>query len=137
MWTLTPEMVGKVGRAFKWKILCTSDGSALSSTDIMPLISDVDLKSHIRASMMMTLAIKPGVAAVAPDNTIDVTLANDESVTIFSQTGISYNANTAGLDLSKDYGQFPVVYDKLYLALNDIGASGDQVTLLFENWIIQ
>ena len=136
-WTLTPSLVKRQARYLKWQVLCTSDGSSLAATDLMSLIEAVNPQLHkwLKGSSMMLMTVSPGVSTVIPDTTINVTISNDESHSIYAKTGFSKDAPTIGNDLSVDYNQYLPVYEALYLTLNDIGSSGDQVTLIFECWI--
>ena len=81
----------------------------------------------------MLLKVSPGTGAVIPNTTIDITLADEEGDTIWSDTAISKDAVTWHT-LSSTIGAYPPITGKLYLALNDIGDSGDQVTLYFITW---
>lgn len=133
-WTITPSIVSKSGHYLTWKIVCTSDGDALSATDVVVLMSDA-MKRLVQGSTLMVMTVVPGTSSVAPDTTINVTLGNSLGITIFSATGYSYTANTTGISLAQDFTQYPTVHDKFYLTINDIGSSGDQVTLYFECWL--
>jgi hypothetical protein len=133
-WTLTPSTVAMVGHYLTWKVVCTSDGNSLSATNLISLMNS-GLRSEVQGATHMIMTVVPGTGAVAPDTTIDVTLSNSQGVATFVHTGYSNVANTTGIDLSEDYNQYLVPYELLYLTLNDIGTSGDQVTLYFEAWI--
>lgn len=133
-WTIHIIEVGKTKNHLYWRALCTSDGSALSATDLIAIMPP-KLKKNVQNSTMLIMDVVPGTGSVIPDTTINVTLTNVVDLTIYAATGFSKDAATVGNDLSNDYGQYPAVYSKLNLALNDIGTSGDQVTLYFECWI--
>lgn len=133
-WTLTPTLLYRAGHYMKWQVLCTSDGDALSATDLVALMSD-QMQREVQGSTLMILTVSPGTGGVIPDTTIDVTLSNDEAVAVYSETAITEAAVTTGLSLAADFNQYPTVFDKLYLTLSDIGTSGDQVTLVFDCWI--
>jgi len=137
-WTLSASDVSTTmdGHIFRWKILCTSDGSALSATNILAsTVMDRKLKSKIQSSLLMIMDVEPGTGSVVPNTTIDITLSNAEGDSIYATTAVSKAANTTGLNLSEDWNQFLPVHEIFYLTLNDIGDSGDQVTLYFTGWI--
>jgi len=133
-WTLTPSLVGKVGHYLTWKVVCTSDGSALSATDLVAKMDD-RLKKLVQGSTMMIMKVSPGLVGVAPDTTIDVTLSDAQGTAIFVHAAYSNVADTTGISLAEDFNQYPTVHDKFYLTLSDIGTTGDQVTLYFECWM--
>lgn len=133
-WTLTPSLVGKAGHYLTWKVICTSDGSALSATDLVAQM-DNNLKKLVQGSTMMIMKVSPGTGSVAPDTTIDVTLSDAQATAIFVHAGYSNIADTTGISLAEDFNQYFTVHDKFYLTLSDIGTAGDQVTLYFECWV--
>ena len=137
-WTLTPSLVYASGHYLKWQVLCTSNASALTATDIMAQMTgtrDLELlQGYVEGSTMMIMTVVPGTGTEIPLTTINITLTDDEAATIFSTTTVSKDAVTTGLDLSEDFNQYPTVYKVLNLALNDIGDAGDQVTLVFHCW---
>lgn len=134
-WTLTPSTVSVAGHYVKWKVVCTSDGDALSATDLIAKIkaSDERLLYYVQGETLMAMKISPGLTTVAPDTTINVTLSDDEGDALFTITGAS-NTAISWHDLSNDVYIYIPVMNLLYLALNDIGTSGDQVTLYFITW---
>ena len=132
-WTLTPTVLYHAKHYMEWQVVCTSDGDALSATDLVALMPD-RVKYLVQGSSQLIMTVKPGTATTAPTTTIDVTLT-DARAAIFAETGYSESANTTGISLATDYNQYPTVFDKFYLTLNDIGDSGDQVTLIFFCWI--
>ena len=132
-WTLSVDYAKKVTPANNYivvKVIGTSDGSALSATDIMALIGST---SSITDGSMIFLYVDPGTGGVAPNNTINITLTNNFDQELWAQTGISYTAGSWH-KLWEDIGSFPPLLDQLKLAINDIGDSGDQVTLYFYIW---
>jgi hypothetical protein len=133
-WTLAPSIVSRAGHYLVWKVLCTSDGSAMAATDLLALM-DANLKKQVQGATHMIMTVSPGLTTVAPDTTIDVTLSNGQGIAVFVHTGYSNTADTTGISLAEDYNQYLVPYGKFYLTLSDIGTSGDQVTLYFEAWI--
>jgi len=133
-WTLTPSIIGKVGHYLTWKVVCTSDGSALTATDLVAKM-DARLKTLVQGSTMMIMTVYPGLTTVAPDTTIDVTLSDAIGIPVFVHAAYSNVANTTGISLAEDYNQYFTVHDKFYLTLSDIGTAGDQVTLYFECWM--
>ena len=133
-WTLTPSLVSKAGHYMLWKVVCTSDGDALSATDLVAKMP-AELKRLVQGSAMMIMTVSPGTVGVAPDTTIDITLSNAQGIAIFVHTGYSNTADTTGISLAEDYNQYPTVFGTFYLTMNDIGTSGDQVTLYFFCWL--
>lgn len=133
-WTLTPSLVSKAGHYMLWEVVCTSDGNALTATDLVAQMP-AELKRLVQGSALMIMTVSPGTSTVAPDTTIDVTLSNAQGIAFFVHTGYSNTADTTGISLAEYYNQYPTVFDKLYLTLNDIGSSGDQVTLYFFCWL--
>ena len=138
-WTLSVQDISKTagGHIHRWKVTCTSDGDALSATDLLAsTLMPLDMQNTVRGSLLMTMDVSPGTGSVVPDTTIDVTLSNSEGNSIYEDTAISESSVTTGKELDEDYGFYLPVFSKLYLTLNDIGTAGDQVTLYFEGWII-
>ena len=133
-WTLTPSRVSKTSHYLLWKVVCTSDGSGMAATDLVALM-DAQLKTMVQGSTQMIMKVSPGTGGVAPDTTIDVTLSDAQGTAIFTHAAYSNVADTTGISLAEDYGAYPTIYGAFYLTLNDIGTSGDQVTLYFEAWI--
>jgi len=133
-WTLTPSSASKSGHYYLWKVVCTSDGSSLAATDIVPLLP-ASVKNIVQGSSMMVMKVSPGVGTVAPDATINVTLSDAQGTAVFSGTGYSYTADTTGISLADSFKQYPTIFDVFYLTINDIGAAGDQVTLYFFCWL--
>ena len=133
-WTLTPSLISKSGHYFTWKVVCTSDGNALTATDLVAKMPE-NLKRLVQGGTLMIMTVSPGADSVAPDTTIDVTLSNAEAIAVFVHTGYSNTADTTGISLAEDFNQYFTVHDKFYLTLSDIGSSGDQVTLYFECWM--
>jgi hypothetical protein len=133
-WTLTQSMVSRTSHYILWKVLCTSDGNSLTATDIVAEMSD-NMKRFVTNSTLMVMKISPGTDSVIPNTTIDIILSDAQGTAIFTHTTYSKDAETTGILLSEDYGAYPPVLEKLYLTLNDIGDSGDQVTLYFLCWI--
>ena len=105
----------------------------MSATDLVALAHTAKINS-LQGSSLMAMKVSPGTGGVIPDTTINVTLTDEEDDAVFTMTGASKDA-ISWHDLSTDIGMYPTVFDKLSLAINDIGASGDQVTLYFICWI--
>lgn len=133
-WTLTPSLVSRAGHRALWKVVCTSNGSALTATDLVALMP-AQLKELVQKASLMVMTVSPGTGAVAPDATIDVTLSNEQAIAIFTHTGYSNVADTTGISLAEDYGQYLPIFGKFYLTLSDIGTAGDQVTLYIDCWV--
>lgn len=133
-WTVTVSKVSQVKNYLLWKVVCASDGSAMSATDLVAKM-EPDLKTLVQGSTQMVMKVSPGTGSVAPDTTINVTLSDAQGTTIFSHTGYSNTADTTGISLAEDFGAYLPVFDKFNLALSDIGTAGDIVTLYFYAWI--
>lgn len=133
-WTLTPSIVSRSGHYLTWKVVCTSDGNALTATDLVAKM-DSGLKKLVQGSTMMIMTVSPGVVGVAPDTTIDITFSNAQGIPVFVHTAYSNTADTTGISLAEDYNQYFTVDGLFYLTMSDIGSSGDQVTLYFFCWM--
>jgi hypothetical protein len=133
-WTLVPVVVSRTSHYLTWKVICTSDGSSLTATDLVALMSPT-LRTLVQSSSMMIMKVSPGTGSVIPDTTIDVTLSDAQGTSVFVHAAYSNVADTTGISLAEDFNQYLPVHDKFYLTLNDIGTAGDQVTLYFECWI--
>jgi len=133
-WTLTPSIVARSGHYLKWKVVCTSDGNALTATDILAQTSDNYFLRQVQGSTLMIMKVSPGTGGVIPNATINIDLEDEENDDLWADTAISKDA-ISWHDLSADISQYPPVLINLYLVMNDIGDSGDQVTLYFINWI--
>ena len=133
-WTLTPTLISKAGHYMQWKVVCTSDGNALSATDLVAIMPE-NMKRLVQGATLMVMTVSPGTGSVAPDTTINITLSNAQGIAVFVHTGYSNTADTTGISLAEDFNQYPTVFGLFYLTISDIGASGDQVTLYFDCWI--
>jgi len=125
-WTYTSTSGGKAGHYKIWKVVCTGD-NAEDTGSVIPYPQGVK-----QGDSLLSLIVVPGTGGVAPDTTIDLTLKN-EHFTLWTKTGIS---NTAQSDhkLSTDILTYPPLIRDLTVVFNDIGATGDQVTLYFLIW---
>ena len=133
-WTITPSKVSDAGHYIKWKVVCTSDGAAYSATDLLSLSTmPTRLLREIQGETLMLMKVSPGTGGVIPDTTIDITISDDEQDAVFTQTTISKDA-ISWHDLSSDVNAYIPIMGVLYLTINDIGTSGDQVTLYFITW---
>jgi hypothetical protein len=133
-WTVTASKVSDAGHYYKWKLVCTSDGSAYSATDILTssVMSNRVLR-EIQGETLMLMKVSPGTSGVIPDNTINIILSDDEQDALYTKTGISKDA-ISWHSINDDIGIYIPIMGKLYLTFNDIGSSGDQVTLYFITW---
>jgi len=131
-WTLIVSSVTETQHYVKWKVVCTSDGNALSATNLLALPGARLLRIG-QGEALMFLKVSPGTGAVIPNGTIDITLSDLEGDALWADTAISKDA-VSWHDMSKDLPNYPPVLGKLYLTLNDIGDAGDQVTLYFISW---
>ena len=133
-WTLTPSVVSIAGNYMKWKVVCTSDGAGLTATNLLALDGMTDqLLREIQGETVMLLKVSPGTGGVIPDNTINITLTDGEDDALWTETTISKDAVTWH-DMSDDIGAYIPIFNELNLTLNDIGTTGDQVTLYFIMW---
>jgi hypothetical protein len=133
------------GHIFNFDIICTSDGSAMSATDIFGKtagvfnVSDMteEFKHKIQRSMPMTMRVVPGTGGVVPDTTIDITLYDADGNIDYYKDALpaTYNYDTSNVSLHTYKKQYLTVGEKRYIAISDIGSVGDQVTLKFECWI--
>ena len=133
-WTLTASVEQINDNYLHWKIVCTSDGNALSATDVLTLSPVKGFLGDLKGSSLMTMYVSPGTGAVIPNGTVDITLSNHNQRALWADTAISKDAGSWH-KLWDDIGIFPPVSDKLYLTVNDIGDAGDQVTLEFLSWV--
>lgn len=133
-WTLKVSKVSQVKDYLLWEVKCTSDGNALTATDLLALM-EPSLKALVQNTTQMILEVIPGTGSVQPDTTIDVTLTNTAGSTLFTHAAYSNSANTTGISLAEDYNAYLPVFDTFKLALSDIGTAGDIVTLRFLAWI--
>lgn len=133
-WTTTVSKVSQVKNYLLWKVVCVSDGSAMSATDLVAKM-EPDLKTLVQGSTQMGMKVSPGTGSVAPDTTIDVTITDSQGTTIFTHAAYSNTADTVGISLAEDFGMYLPVFDTFNLALSDIGTAGDIVTLYFYAWI--
>lgn len=131
-WTLIVSGVSEAGHYVKWKVVCTSDGAALSAINILGLPGAQAMRIG-QGETLMLLKVSPGTGTVIPDNTINIILADAEQDALWTETTISKDAVTWH-DMSDDIDAYPPILGKLYLTLNDIGTAGDQVTLYFISW---
>jgi hypothetical protein len=132
-WTLSVAEVVQAEHYIKWSVTCTSDGNALSATDLVALMPR-QVFNKVQGETLMAMKISPGSGGVAPDTTINVTLSDDEGDALYTTTGNSYTA-ISWHDLSDDISIFLPIFGVFNLAINDIGTSGDQVTLYFISWM--
>lgn len=145
-WTLRSYQEGLADNYLMWKVVCTSDGAALSGTttvDLMgnslqnsgatPTAVNPKLKSLVQGSSMMMIIVEPGTGSVIPDTTLTITLKNELGFTMWSQSGVTYGAMSS-YRLDGTINIYLPVTQQLRLTMNDIGGSGDMVTLHFICW---
>lgn len=133
-WTITTTVSANAAHYIKFKVVCTSDGSALTATDLHAEFLEQISKKYVQGLTAMLLKVSPGTSTVIPNTTINIAFTDEESDELWSDTGISKDAVTWH-SLAEDIGIYLPILDKFYLAINDIGDSGDQVTLYFHCWI--
>jgi hypothetical protein len=133
-WTLVPSIVEKSKQYVRWKLHCVSDGAALAATDIFSeTYMPRDMKPKVQGLSYMRMEIVPGTGSVIPNTTINVTLSNSVSSALFTMTGASKDA-ASHHDLSTDIAMYPTFFASMYLTINDVGDSGDELDLYFECW---
>jgi len=134
-WTITISRVARTPHYLYWQVVCTSDGDALAATDLLAVSAlDPQLLYEMQGAAMLSMAVIPGTGGVIPNTTIDVTWSSSKEE-LYDHDAFSKDADTPGNDLSEDYPTFPPILKELNLTLNDIGDSGDQVTLVILCWI--
>lgn len=137
-WSFSVTKVARAGHYLYWKVVCTSDGNALTATNLLstaaPVSIDPQLMGKLQGSSMLIMDVIPGTGGVIPNATINVTWSNS-LVIVYTHDAFSKDADTPGNLLSEDYNQFPPILKELNLAINDIGDAGDQVTLAVLCWI--
>lgn len=132
-WTVSVAEVAQAEHYFKWSVTLTSDGSAMSATDLVAEMPR-NVKNKVQGETLMAMKISPGSSTVAPDTTINITLSDDEGDALYTTTGNSYTA-ISWHDLSDDISIFLPIFGTFNVAVNDIGTAGDQVTLYFITWM--
>jgi hypothetical protein len=141
-WTVTSSKVSKAGNYYKFKIILTSDGSSLTATDIITSNTSAeaivtmpeDIRKVIMGQTFMRMKVVPGTGGVVPNGTLDISILDDEGDNLWADTGITQSSNTWH-KLYEDLNDRPEIFEKIYLTFNDIGDSGDQVTLYFIIWV--
>lgn len=128
-WTIDISVTDVKGNYVIYKVLCTSNGDALPATDIVALMNTEEYEYIKAGAVGLVLSVSPGAGGVAPDTEIDIVFTDINGVTVFDEADFSYTEDTSGVPLWWDWWSYPVITTKFYLALNDIGADGDQVTL--------
>lgn len=147
-WTLKVKDLGYKmdNHIYSFEILCTSDGSAMSATDLLGIsvagVPNVDgmtyeIRKKIMQCMLMVMTVDPGTGGVAPDTTIDITLGELSGKPQYSHATFPATFDVASSygKLYEDFGQYIPVGATLYATISDIGTAGDQVTLRFDGWV--
>lgn len=142
-WTITITKVAhyKYKRTsspwFTWQAECTSDGTALSATNLFILakaqLSEADF-NLFRMACITDMDVRPGTGSTLPNTTINITLSDAIHGTRYSHTAIDQTQDT-NQNPVEDTGQCLDVTSSFSLALNDIGDAGDKVTLVFTGWV--
>lgn len=141
-WTVTSSKISKAGHYYKFKTILTSDGSSLTATDMLTsntateavVTMPSDVRQAIMGQTMMYMKVVPGTGGVVPNTTLDISILDDEGDALWADTGITQSANSWH-KLYEDISDRPAIFEKLYLTFNDIGDSGDQITLYFIIWV--
>ena len=131
-WTLRLSSVSESQHYIKWKVVCTSDGSALSATNLLALPGARLLRIG-QGETLMFMKVSPGTGSIIPNTTINITLSDAEQDALWTETAIAEDA-VSWHDMSDDLPNYIPVLGALYLTLSDIGTAGDQVTLYFISW---
>ena len=136
-WTIVPSFVGHTSdrHMFRWKLTCTSDGSALTATDLIALMPRSTLKKEVQRSVLMIMDIDPGDGSVAPNDPFTVSISNAENMVVFATTTGDAETTITGIDMSEDWNQYIPVHERLYLTITDLGDSGDKVVIYIEGWV--
>lgn len=136
-WKIVPSAVGHTSdrHMFRWKITCTSDGSALTATDLLALMLRSPLRIEVQRSVLMIMDIDPGDDSVAPNDPFTVSIYNAEGMLVFATTTGDAESTITGIDMSEDWNQYIPVHERLYLGITDIGSDGDKVIIYIEGWI--
>jgi len=129
-WTITTTVTASSVNYIKFKVLCVSDGDALTATDLVAEFEEQVSSKFVQGLTAILLKVVPGTGDAKPTTTINITLTDEESHTLWAETGISQNA-ASWHNLSGDIKAYPPILDKFYLAINDIGDEDDTVTLYF------
>ena len=124
-WTITSRIKGSAGKYKIWEVGLTGDNAEMTATSL-------DVPRGLTGDTLMVMTVVPGAGGVAPDAAFNITLSN-EFMTLWSDTSISHTAQT-NHSLADDLNQYPTIFGDLKLAVSDIGASGDQITLYFLIW---
>ena len=134
-WTFKVNPYRMSKNYLKWSVTLTSDGNALSATDLMSITEmPTRLRALAQGASYLIMKVSPGTGAVIPDNTIDIELENEENDNMWADTAISKDA-ISWHKLWADIGTYLPVTAKLNLVVNDIGTAGDQVTIYFVCWV--
>ena len=132
-WTFTPSVVDRDGGYITVKIVCLTDGAALTSEDLLALTNWPDgVVDEIRGGTWMETVVVPGTSAsgTAPDSAMVITFANPEGVTIWTGSAISNTANTIQQMNDTLVTRFPNIRKELFLTMEDDFTTGDVVTLI-------
>lgn len=135
-WTLTPTIVETSRNYIKWRLQCKNDANALSATDIFSeTYMPRDLKGKLQGLTYMKMKIDPsGPDATSLSTTINVTISDSEGDSIYTTTGNSASA-ISWHDLSTDIGAYPTFFERMYIAVNDLGDAGvEEFYLYFYCW---
>ena len=135
-WTFTVSQVRNVNHWVEWKVRCVGDGSAVAATDFLTLSTMTQAqKDLIMKSMFLYYDIIVGAGAAAPGAAYDITITDDLGVTKYSHTISTYATSTAGYDLAEDSSYPWQCPAQLNVAIGDLGASSDEITIVFHCWI--
>ena len=134
-WTIDVSLADVKGNYVVYKVACTSDGNALTATDLVALMNQEEQVYVQRGAALLFMNTVPGTGAAAPTATIDITFTDVVSQAVFATTAISNVANTVGTKLYTVTGSYPIITSAFYLALNDIGDAADSVTFYIYCWV--
>lgn len=122
------------GNYASFGVLFTSDGNALSATDIIARIGNMTLKSNVQGRTLYAINVSPGTDAAAPNAAFTLAITNDWDKSLVSLASIDHSADSWP-DITEDMALYPPILNELNIALGDIGDAGDQVTVYFYFWI--
>ena len=135
-WTFTVRDVNNTNHWIEWKVRCVGDGSAVAATNIMaPSIMSAAQRELISKSMFCYMDIIVGAGSAAPGAAYDITITDQLGVTKYTHTISTYATTTYGYDLAEDSSYPWLCPLALNLAVGDLDANLDEITIVFHCWI--
>lgn len=135
-WTISSTLAYSRTHEVCVQVTFVGDGSALTAKDILDKVRDslsaTDYNRFING-IFTAIDVVPSTTS-APDNTFTLTITDALGVTKFSKGTIAADSNTT-VDMSED-ALYPFVCPSQFkVAFDDIGTSGDTITLQIHCWI--